>query len=74
MDSDELGRDGGANAENGGGWTTDAARGGGGVEVLAAMPARLGEAVCARAGGGGGALGPAVASAPALRVTISTSQ
>lgn len=54
----ELGR-GGANAE---GITEDAR--GGGVAVLAPMPDRLGDTVCARDGGGSGTFGAAV-SAPA---------
>jgi hypothetical protein len=58
----ELGRGGGANVDSAGG-ITEAARGGG-VAVFAPIPERLGDAVCARDGGGGGTLG-AVASAPA---------
>lgn len=58
----ELGR-GGASDEDGGG-TTEAARGGGIAVLAAPIPARLGDAVCARDGGGGGTAGVA-ASAPA---------
>jgi hypothetical protein len=62
-DKVELGRGGGAKLDVG---MTDAARGGGGVAVLAGKPERPGEAVWAREGGGGGTLG-AASSGPAYR-------
>lgn len=64
-ESVELGRGGGAKLDDG---MTEAARGGGGVAIFGGRPARLGEAVWARDGGGGGAFG-AAASGPAFLLT-----